>query len=154
MIVVSVDPYIKKRDKRVLLTIIVMTFSLLVQNMIDYALDQYIPMPYLRTVAAIYGYTVRPFIILLFCNLIGEKRRFIPLWILVGINAAVHFTALFSEICFNITEDNHFKLSLTEEEARKAGMNRRIYKTFQHQVAQMNSIIDEQWKTPADTTDR
>lgn len=108
VIVVSVDPYIKKRDKRVLLTIIVMTFSLLVQNMIDYALDQYIPMPYLRTVAAIYGYTVRPFIILLFCNLIGEKRRFIPLWILVGINAAVHFTALFSEICFYITEDNHF----------------------------------------------
>ena len=52
------------------------------------------------------------------------------------------------------TEDNHFKLSLTEEEARKAGVNRRIYKTFQHQVAQMNSIIDEQWKTPADTTGR
>lgn len=36
----------------------------------------------------------------------------------------------------------------------KAGVNRRIYKTFQHQVAQMNSIIDEQWKTPADTTGR
>ena len=52
------------------------------------------------------------------------------------------------------TEDNHFKLSLTEEEARKAGVNRRIYKTFQHQVAQMNSIIDEKWKTPADTTGR
>ena len=41
------------------------------------------------------------------------------------------------------TEDNHFRLSLTEEEARKAGVNRRIYKTILHQVEKMNSSICE-----------
>ena len=41
------------------------------------------------------------------------------------------------------TEDNHFKLSLTEEEACKVGVNRRIYKTFLHEVEKMNSSISE-----------
>ena len=108
VIAVMIDPYIKQRDRRIMLLIIVSTFILLLQSIADYTFDALIPMPFLRTVIAIIGYSLRPLIILLFCYLVDGKRNYIPLWILVGANAAVYLSALFSKISFYITEDNHF----------------------------------------------
>ena len=108
VIVALIDPYIRKRDRHILLLIIISAFILLLQNMADFALDEYFPNPSLRTVVTIIGYCLRPLIILLFCYLIGGKRKYIPLWILVGANAAVYISALFSRISFYIDESNHF----------------------------------------------
>ncbi len=109
VIIVLIDPYIKKRDRRLMLMIIISTFILLVQNVADYTFDKWITLPYMRTVTAMIGYCMRPLIILLFCYLIGGKRNYIPLWILVGVNAAVYLSALFCEISFSIDENNHFQ---------------------------------------------
>ena len=115
-IVVLIDPYIKKRDRRLMLMIIVSTFILLLQNVADYMLDTMIPVPYVRTIVSIIGYCLRPLIILLFCYLIGGKRNYIPMWILTAVNAVVYLSALFSKISFYISEENTFNrgpLSLT-----------------------------------------
>lgn len=109
VIMVLIDPYIKKRDRRLMLMIIISTFILLVQNVADYTFDMWITMPHMRTITAMIGYCMRPLIILLFCYLIGGKRNFIPLWILVGLNAAVYLSALFTDISFSIDKNNHFQ---------------------------------------------
>lgn len=108
VIVVLIDPYIKQRDRKILLLIIISTFILLLQNIADYTFDALIPIPFLRTVVAIIGYSLRPLIILLFCYLVDGKRKYLPLWVLVWTNAAVYLSALFSKISFYITEDNSF----------------------------------------------
>ena len=106
--VVLIDPYIKKRDRWIMRLVILLEFSLIVQNVADYTLSEYIPMPRIRTIVVIYGYCVRPLIILLFCYIIGGNRNNKPFWVLLGVNAAVYLSALFSPLSFFISEDNRF----------------------------------------------
>lgn len=146
VIVVLIDPYIKKRDRRLMLMIIVSTFILLVQNIADYTFDNWITLPYVRTITAMIGYCMRPLIILLFCYLIGGKRNFIPLWILVGVNAAMYMSALFSDISFSISDNNHFQrgpLGLTCYYISAIMLAYQAYLTFRHSFKQrkVESII-------------
>ena len=62
---VLIDPYIKKRDRRIMLAITGLVFSLVVQNYADYLSDQ-MGMDLLRTIVSVWGYSVRPVILLLF----------------------------------------------------------------------------------------
>lgn len=100
------DPYIRREHRKILLLIDALCASLVIQNCWEYALSIG-PLKQLeRQLVAIYGYSVRPVIIVLIYPIIAPKKRFWPAWVLVGINAAVHMTALFSYICFTITEHN------------------------------------------------
>ena len=102
------DPYIRRRHRNTLLVIITLCVSLIVQNYVEYLLATG-PLRWLeRTLAAIYGYTVRPVVIVLFFSIVAPKKRFVPAWILVGLNGCVYCTALFSRVCFWIGENNHF----------------------------------------------
>ncbi len=105
---VRIDPYIRKKHKTVMLLIVVFVFSLLVQNYAGYALELNGRMPYARTVVSIYGYSVRPVILVLFYYIVGKRRSYRYAWIPIGLNAAVHLTALFSDLCFSIDENNVF----------------------------------------------
>ncbi|MCR5808722.1 MAG: histidine kinase [Clostridiales bacterium] len=106
---VLIDPYISRRHRNVFLTVIVLIFSLVAQNLIDFLLDKNGALPFARTIAGIYGYSVRPLILVLLFRLVTPDRdRSAFLWALVGVNFAVHLTALFSPICFSITADNVF----------------------------------------------
>lgn len=105
---VLVDSYISKHHKRILLLIAFFSFSLIAQNYAAYLLETGEPRIFLRTLSSIYGYCVRPVILVLFMHVISPIRRMIPSWILVCVNLAVYLTALFSPICFRIDEDNHF----------------------------------------------
>ena len=108
------DPYISPKHRKTLLLIIGLCASLVIQNCWEYALTVG-PLKQLeRRLVCIYGYSVRPVIIVLIFPIIAPKtpktpkKRFWPAWALVGINAAVHMTALFSTICFTITEHNRY----------------------------------------------
>jgi len=103
---VLIDPYIKKRDRRIMLAITGLVFSLVVQNCADYISDQ-LEMDTLRTIATVWGYSVRPVILLLFISLLNNKKNYRILIGLVMVNAAVFFSAFFSRISFWI-EDGHF----------------------------------------------
>ncbi len=108
-IAVCVDPYIEKHHKKIMLFIVLLVLSLTVQNVSEYTLAKHIAMPYVRTIVAVYGYCVRPLIILMFFYILDYGKRHTVLWILTGINAVIYLTALFTDkISFYIRSDNHF----------------------------------------------
>ena len=107
--IVHIDSYIQPSKKKVMRIIIPVVCSLVVQNYADYlALLAEEPHWLLRTLAGIYGYSVRPIILLLFLRLIAPQKSFRWGWGLAGVNAAVQITALFSNICFWIDADGHY----------------------------------------------
>jgi two-component sensor histidine kinase len=108
MFTILVDSYIGARNRRIMLLIVALTFSLILQNCLGYLLDTRIVRPFLRTLVGIYGYSVRPVILLLFLYIVGTKRRIRPFWALAGLNALIHLTALFSGVCFSINAANQF----------------------------------------------
>ena len=59
----------------------------------------------LRTAISVYGYIVRPTIILLFIYIVWDSPKRRLFWILIALNAAVFLTAFFRPWTFFITED-------------------------------------------------
>ena len=106
---VAVDSFLSARIRRIMLVIVVLILSLVVQSYLDYLLDKRIALPLARILTGIYGYSVRPVILLLFLYIVGSKRIARAFWPLVGLNALIHLTALFSDVCFTISAANHFR---------------------------------------------
>ena len=104
------DDYIQARHRTLLLTIAGIVFSLIVQNYLDAVLaSDYVNSVWLsRTIVAVYGYTVRPIIIVLFIRILDYEKKQWPYWLIVIANAAIYTTAFFSKISIYYTEDNHF----------------------------------------------
>ena len=105
---VWIDPYILKKQRRIMTLIAVLVLSIVVENIIAAYLETDVIAPFARTVEGIYGYSVRPVVILLFFYILEPEKSRRPFWWLVGLNAAVYLTALFSPVAFYISEDNHF----------------------------------------------
>ena len=106
---VLVDSYISRKYKRIMLIIAFLVISLVAQNYLENLLTAGEPMRFLRTLVAIYGYVVRPIILVLFLYIVSPNRKYGFVWILIGVNAAIYLTALFSGICFYISENNHYQ---------------------------------------------
>ena len=104
---ILVDPYIGKTNRRIMLLIIALTICAALQNGLEFLMKEQIVDPAARTWNSIFGYSVRPVILLLFLYIVGFSRRTWPLWALVGLNFLIHMTALFSTVCFAFP-DNHF----------------------------------------------
>lgn len=92
-----------------MILILILTTSLIVQNVLDYLLIGGTPNIKLKTAVVAFGYAVRPAIIVLFCNFIVSAKKLIPSWILVAVNALVYSTAFFSPIAFRILPDNTYQ---------------------------------------------
>ena len=105
---VLIDKYIDKKRKKFLFWIIVCIFSLIVQNILEYILIEYFSIQYFRITVAVFGYIVRTVVIVLFMYIIDPKKNYFISWILVGINALFHLTAYFTDICFTISDTNHY----------------------------------------------
>lgn len=105
---VIIDPYIKKRDKRIMQTIVVLVFGVLVVDVAEYILNTIYFAPGIRLVFAVLGYCSRPAILMLFLCIISRKKFNIFAWILVAFNALLNSTAFYSYICFTINADNHY----------------------------------------------
>lgn len=109
VIVVIADSYLQKKQKRILLLIALLAFSLLVRDRWDSILTER-PDRLLRTLLGIYGYGIRPVILVLYLKTLEMNRSTKLLWSLVAANAAIYATALFSGISFRITEENLFAM--------------------------------------------
>ncbi len=105
---VLIDPYIRKKHRSVMLVIIAIASSLIVQNFADFALSDGTGRVFARTLACIYGYSARPVLLVLFFYIVGKRKSYLWAWIPVAANALLHVTALFSDVCFGISESNHF----------------------------------------------
>ena len=106
-LVVLLDPYVGKKQRRLLLINAMLIASLIAENIVSDRFTVHGDVPPARTLLAIYAYAVRPLVLLLICYIVAPNRKHIPFWILLGVNALLNMTALFSHICFWI-EDNHF----------------------------------------------
>ena len=107
--IIHIDRYIRPELKRTMRFIIAVVFSLVAQNYLEYQLAEGEVRWLARTLVSIYGYAVRPVVLILFLRIIAPERRFGWAWALAGVNAAVNATALFSHICFWIDEGNHYQ---------------------------------------------
>lgn len=107
--IVCIAPYIRTGHKRTMRAIIVLVFSLVAQNLLEYRLAMGELIWLARTVTAICGYAIRPVILILFIRLICPEKPLGWAWVLAGVNAAVHTTALFSRICFWIGPPNTYR---------------------------------------------
>ena len=104
---VLADTYLDKKQKRVYILTLFFLTCLIAQNYGEMLLARGEPKDFARTISAIIGYVLRPAIIVLFYYLVDSKRTYRLAWTIVGINAALYLTALFSPLCFYI-EDNHY----------------------------------------------
>ena len=109
-IIVHMDETLRPGQRKTLRIIILIVASLIFQNFLDYRLSIGAGHWLMRTLADIYGYAVRPVILALFLRLIAPEKKMRWVWVLIGVNAALHMTALLPhvKICFRISADNHY----------------------------------------------
>lgn len=105
---IHVDKYMDKRQKRTMFVICALVFTLILQNFLENRLSLAKNGILLRTLASIYGYSVRPAILAMFLCLVWPGRRYRPVWVLIGVNAAIYLTALFSPLTFSFSVNGHF----------------------------------------------
>lgn len=105
---VWIEPYILKHQKQVMAVIIVLVLTNVLDNMASDYLMELEGASFARVIESIYGYSVRPVLIVLFYHLIAPGKRHWIAWGIAGMNAAIHLTALFSPAVFWISEDNHY----------------------------------------------
>ncbi|MBO7527804.1 MAG: histidine kinase [Clostridia bacterium] len=108
LLFVLIDKYIDKKRKNILVIIIFAIFSLILQNVLEFLLVEYLPAQYFRIAVAVYGYVIRTVIIVLFMYIVNPIKKYRLSWILVVLNSAIHLTAFFSDICFTINSDNFY----------------------------------------------
>ena len=107
---VIIDRFINKDQKRTLLVIAVVLLSLIAQNYIEYRLHIGSTYSYWRLVLSIYGYAVRPFVIILFARLVDKKDKlYYAALSLAALNALVYLTAFFTDVAFTIDAENRFQ---------------------------------------------
>ena len=102
------DTYLRGEQRRILLMNTALVFSLLIQNCLESLCERHAGTNMLRTALAIYGYSVRPVVLLLFLKVVNEKKDRRLLWALTGLNAILYTSAFYSGICFRIDENNVF----------------------------------------------
>ena len=106
--IVVIDPYIRREHRRTMLIIAALCLTLIAQNYWEYALAIGRPRPMLRTIISIYGYAVRPVILILFLDIVQPRGKRWYWWVLAGLNGAVYLTALVSPVSFWIDQRNYF----------------------------------------------
>lgn len=108
LLVVLIDPYIRRRHRKVMIIIVAMVSVLILDDYIGFYVAKIEPNQIIRIVTSIIGYTLRPAIIVMFCYVVDVVSKHILEWVLVIFNMIVHMTSLFSDICFTITPDNMY----------------------------------------------
>ena len=104
MFLLIMDPYINKRNKRIMMINAVLILTLVIQQQAGAYFDDNL-MNTARIVSGIYGYSIRPVIIGLFIQIFTKSRS---MWILIGLNAAIYCTAFFSELSFYYNYSGNF----------------------------------------------
>ncbi|MBO6157961.1 MAG: histidine kinase [Firmicutes bacterium] len=102
------DPYIQRTYRLLLLIIVYIVASLLLQNIGTFLGEVYRLHRAWRIAIAVYGYSVRPLILVMFMQVVGiNKHPYLP-WGLVVFNALMYATAFFSSITFTYNENGNF----------------------------------------------
>lgn len=104
-----IDPYIIAKHRRVILINTLLTMILVAQNYFEVGFSKIANMYRVRLYVGIVGYIIRPLILLMWLYLVKKNQKLIVAWGLIVLNALIHLTALFSDICFTINKKNIFE---------------------------------------------
>ena len=107
---VSIDPYLKKPLKRVLLVIDALVLSIIISGCISNAQEAAWNPDYLmlHTALAVYRYVMRPTVIVLSIYIIWDDPRRRLFWIPVIVNALIYLTAFFRPWTFFYAGEGYF----------------------------------------------
>ncbi len=108
LLTVWLDAYLSAERKRVMVIIVALVCSLILQNYVDNRLSLAQAYNALRIPVSVYGYAVRPVILVMFLYIVKPRGRYRAAWAMVGANAAVYMTAFFSNIAFYFSSNGHF----------------------------------------------
>ena len=108
LLTVWLDAYLSAERKQVMVIIVALVFSLILQNYMDNRLSLAEVYNALRIPVSIYGYAIRPVILVMFLYIVKPRGRYRVAWAMVGANAAVYLTAFFSNIAFYFSSNGHF----------------------------------------------
>ena len=106
----GVDPYVKKPIKRVMLMIDAVELTLIANSIATNAMLAVWDPAFLtaKTALSVYGYVMRPVVIVLFAHVIWDDPRRRLFWIPACINLAIYLTAFFAPWTFRIDSDGLF----------------------------------------------
>ncbi len=107
-VAVFIDSYINREKRKIMLAIILIVLSIIAQNYMEYYFEVIDSVPFARKVAAIYGYCIRPLLILSFIYMLDVYKRHITASVLFIINTIVYLSAFFTDIAFTINDSNSF----------------------------------------------
>ena len=106
---VMADPYLKKRYRWLLIAVILTALALVAEDNLQKLWEQDPEYRVLRTISSVFGYIMRPVLIVLFLYIVYEGKKRVFFWIPVAVNAAVYGTALFgSGLAFTFSENYGF----------------------------------------------
>ena len=101
------DPYIEKKNRTTMFWIVLLVFGILILDCLNALFLIRVLVPE-RIVADICCYAARPLAIVLLLRVLEPEKRHPVCWVLLGVNAAIHMTALFSPICFTLDPTGFF----------------------------------------------
>ena len=101
------DPYIEKINRRTMLLIVLLVFIILVLDCLNALFLIRVLVPE-RIVVDICCYAARPLAIVLLLRVLEPEKQHPLCWVLLGINTAIHMTAVFSPICFTLDSTGLF----------------------------------------------
>ena len=107
---VVIDPYLQRRQRRIMLVVTALSLSLIGQNLWESALFVSRSHLALKYFLSAYGYSVRPVILILFLCIIRPEGKKWPRWTLAGVNALLYFTSPFTKLCFEIRPSDFVSL--------------------------------------------
>lgn len=107
-VAVVIDKYIHTEVRRILFAIIGVVLSLIVVSHISAIFDEMNIGGFPATLMAVYGYAMRPVVIVLFIRIMAYKRKSWFLWVILIVNALIHMSAFFSGVCFRLDENGEF----------------------------------------------
>lgn len=108
LLTVRMDAWLIPERKRLMTVIVVLIFFLILQNYWDNRLSDTKEYNALRLPLSVFGYALRPVILVLFLYIVNPGGRYRIAWAMVGANAAVYMTAFFSGIAFHFSTNGHF----------------------------------------------
>lgn len=103
-----VDKHIQKRQKRLLLIISAIVFSLIIQNQVQDIFVRENQLIGLHTSVIAYGYAVRPAVIILFIQILTDDKKIRYLWALAAVNAVIYFSSYRTKWGFYISPRHIF----------------------------------------------
>ena len=101
------DSYIEKKTRSTMFWIVLLVFGILVLDCLNALFLIRVLVPE-RIVVDICCYAARPLAIVLLLRVLEPEKRHPVCWVLLGVNAAIHLTALFSPICFTLDPTGFF----------------------------------------------